>query len=348
MCVRPPIGFVSSKSQKKAERFATNSECCNLGEGRRCPPPQIAKKAEHLDSETLALALTRWSPAVVISESRGRKPKRKKFSRYRSHQQRAFAAGVLHSIHVYEGLTQHEHEIRSMLFARGLIDERALPCATHLGMSGVRPDVTDVGSIESASSWLDNNSYVPGYCRPGREHTDSGHVRVRLTNDGVATGRGKNGLRVYVALEQLLSWTYFWANTQLELRWLGLNVGFGVFATRATTRVRLEAVVDYDLRDPHTTMMVRPTVADRKNRDLAHDYCSIYGPLALVNAACEKHSSGCFRQADLGQCGKLVMLVLKPGRRLEPNQQLFASYSPPDGQTWRCEGLQSGKCRLKV
>eukprot|EP00964_Phaeocystis_antarctica_P012697 scaffold6981_cov70-Phaeocystis_antarctica.AAC.2 len=41
---------------------------------------------------------------------------------------------------------------------------------TRLGVSGVRPD----------------NVYVAGSCRPGRELTESGDVRVRLTNDGVA------------------------------------------------------------------------------------------------------------------------------------------------------------------
>ena len=124
-----------------------------------------------------------------------------------------------------------------------------------------------------------------------------------------------------------------------------------MFVTKATTcgSMRVEAVVDYDVRDPHTMMMVRPTEVDKKRGDLGHDFCSVYGPLALVNAACEKHSAVGFRQDDLGQCGKLVSLELKLGRKLQPSQQLFASYSPPEGQTpWQCEGLQSRKCTGKV
>eukprot|EP00964_Phaeocystis_antarctica_P060071 scaffold35780_cov61-Phaeocystis_antarctica.AAC.7 len=99
--------------------------------------------------------------------------------------------------------------------------------------------------------------------------------------------------------------------------------------------MRVEAVVDYDVRDPHTMMMVRPTGVDKKpfclgrsvpwvyvinfkrkkkRGDLGHDFCSVCGPLALVNAACEKHSAVGFRQDDLGQCGKLVSLELKLAR----------------------------------
>ena len=202
MCVSPQL-------LKEAEHLA--SETLALAR----------KEAEHLASETLALASKIWWPAPVISESRGRKPKRAKSSRFRSHQGRAFTVGVLHSIQVYKHLREHEYEIRSMLYARGLIDKPALVCATRLGVSGVRPDVHDVENADSASSWLDKNVYVAGSCRPERALTESGDVRVRLTSDGVATRRGKNGLRVYVALEQLLSWTYFWSNRQQELQGWG-------------------------------------------------------------------------------------------------------------------------------
>ena len=204
MCVSPQL-------LKEAEHLA--SETLALAR----------KEAEHLASETLALASKIWWPAPVISESRGRKPKRAKSSRFRSHQAegRAFTVGVLHSIQVYKHLREHEYEIRSMLYARGLIDKPALVCATRLGVSGVRPDVHDVENADSASSWLDKNVYVAGSCRPERALTESGDVRVRLTSDGVATRRGKNGLRVYVALEQLLSWTYFWSNRQQELQGWG-------------------------------------------------------------------------------------------------------------------------------
>lgn len=66
-----------------------------------CVSPQLVKNAEHLASETPALAFKIWSPAPVISDSRGRKLKRAKYSRFRSHQWRAFTAGVLHSVQVY-------------------------------------------------------------------------------------------------------------------------------------------------------------------------------------------------------------------------------------------------------
>ena len=62
--------YVSPQLLKEAEHLA--SETLALAR----------KEAEHLASETLALASKIWWPAPVISESRGRKPKRAKYSRF--------------------------------------------------------------------------------------------------------------------------------------------------------------------------------------------------------------------------------------------------------------------------
>ena len=172
---------------------------------------QPAARKEGLASETLLLAFKIWSPTPFISESRGRKPKLAKYSRFPDRQA-----------------------------------WRALVCATRLGVSGVRPDVHDVRGERPFCfqlACLDKNVYVAGFCRPGRELTESGDVRVRLTNDGVARRHvvAKTDRRVYVALEQLglLSWTGRFLRKSVEKRWLSpstTNVINSIFWHRASAR----------------------------------------------------------------------------------------------------------------
>ena len=68
-------------------------------------------------SEIVADMRENWFKAEIVREERGRKPKRVKsganVGKWRSMTQRVFAAGVLHSIHVYPSLRQFEREIRS-------------------------------------------------------------------------------------------------------------------------------------------------------------------------------------------------------------------------------------------
>ena len=77
-------------------------------------------------------------------------------SRWRSpsQQQRAFAAGVLHSIRIYEALRPHEHEIRAMLCARNLVDEREGRKCLGVDAVGVRPTSDDASSIALAVSCM--------------------------------------------------------------------------------------------------------------------------------------------------------------------------------------------------
>ena len=61
---------------------------------------------------TLARARENWFPAKPLHEGRGRRPKRLKHARFRSQQQRAFAAGIMHSIGVYvDCLGPHKNDI---------------------------------------------------------------------------------------------------------------------------------------------------------------------------------------------------------------------------------------------
>ena len=105
-------------------------------------------------STTLQKAREKWSPAQVLREPRGRPPKRAKSSRWRSQQQRAFAAGVLHSIRIYEALRPHEQEIRAMLCARNLVDEREGRKCLGVDAVGVRPTSDDASSIALAVSCM--------------------------------------------------------------------------------------------------------------------------------------------------------------------------------------------------
>ena len=75
-------------------------------------------------SQMLAATRENWSPAQIVREKKGRPPKRSWSSRWRTDQQRAFAAGVLHSVRLYDGLRAYDSEIRAMLCARGLVDEQ--------------------------------------------------------------------------------------------------------------------------------------------------------------------------------------------------------------------------------
>jgi len=307
-------------------------------------------------SAMVAAAREKWSRAEPVRESAGRPPKRSKCSRWRSQQQRAFAAGLLHSVRIYEGLQQHEKEIRAMLYVRGMIDEaEARRCVG--AASGVRPSNDDGANALAAHAWLDANCFVSACDDDSRAMTPTG-LRVRLVNDSVLARRDStSGLRTFCALEQLCAWVYLWADRGFELKWLGMGEGFGVFTTGATEHVcpsTLQAVADYELRDPHALIQVRATLSDRKRGDSTPDYVSAYGPSALLNAACKKHSSVAFTDADIGQAGKLVSLKWKPSARSQHRQsdmkrQLFAAYDAPEAQAWFCEALSpQRRCHQRV
>ena len=75
--------------------------------GMRGQTPEAALLASSNTSDlctTLAYASEKWSRAKILREQCGRPPNRSKSARWRSQQQRAFAACILHSIRIYENL----------------------------------------------------------------------------------------------------------------------------------------------------------------------------------------------------------------------------------------------------
>ena len=312
-------------------------------------------------SASYASACENWSRAEAVREQRGRPPKRAKYGKWRSMQQRAFAAGVMHSVRIYEALQPHEREIRAMLCARGMIDEAPEARKVIGSASGVRPSMEDASDAQTAISWLDANCYVAGCDRQHRAETPDGHLRVRLVTDSVANGLARtSGQRTFSAVEQLCAWVYLWADPAFELKWLGMAIGLGVFTTGATGRhvcpSIIQGIVDYEVNDPHAgPIQVSAARADREGArpDHTKDYVTVYGPLTLVNAACQKHSTVNFTDADTGEGGKLVSLKWKTGpasqHRDGVKRQLYAAYPAPAGKSWACPALDPAKrCRQRL
>ena len=286
---------------------------------------------------TLTYASEKWSRAKILREQRGRPPKRAKSVRWRSQQQRAFAACVLHSVRIYEHLGPAEQEIRAMLHARGMID--ATKAQQSSDGVGVRPSgITDAAA---AAQWLDENVYVAGSERRAhKEHTALGQRRLCLPSDAVAARRAQGGQRILIALAQLVDWVFLWSDERFELRWLGLAVGFGVFAACAVSQPKtawLQGVADYDVRDPHATIQLHAAKCARDQGDSTADIVSVYGPVALINAACRTHACVALVDEDLGVSGKRVKARFL--RCVRAGSQVLAAYCAPRGQSWHCPGL---------
>jgi len=308
-------------------------------------------------ASTLAYAREKWSRAEPIVESRGRPPKRSKYARFRTQEQRVFAAAILRSVGIYEGLTSHRNEIRAMLCARNFIDESMAIPHGH----SVRPEAT-VDTPEAAADWLQENTFV-GTCVPSRsralcERTAGGELKVRLVDDSAAPRLDNNGKRPFHSHEQLIAWVIMWADRRLELRWLCMELGFGIFRTAALPSgksIKLEGIADYDVRDPHASIELHATASDRAHGDHSHDKISVYGPITLINAACEAHATFRLADEDLGVGGKRVRakpLMTEGGalkHRLAESQQVCAPYAAPKGQCWKClGGGPQRQCRYTV
>ena len=286
-----------------------------------------------------------WSPALPVVEVQakaGRKPNRAKRPWCKSQEQRAFAAGILHSISVYLSLHPDRHEICAMLLARGLIrggqQRRKLQEAAQC--IGARPGA-EVCSFEAASDWLDDHASdrasKPSYTGP---------QLLRLTDDSV--GKQCHGRRVFHAREQLVAWVLLWADRSLELRWLGTEVGFGVFTTieiPASVPIQLGGVADYEFLDRHAMIQVGPTWSDRDAGNSTHDTVTVYGPAALINASCAAHANVSLMDEDLGVGGRTVFAKRK-AKTIKARQQVLAAYSPPKEQTWECpfRSIVDSKC----
>ena len=198
-------------------------------------------------NELVAEAREHWKPATPVFEKLGRRPKHAIASSYVSQQQRGFAVGVIHSIRVYDGLREHEAAIRAML--RKMITEDEAQSSSSA--KGVRPSAADAAD---PNPWLDDNIYASNM-RPQRKFVGGQH-RIWLPDGALANGRS-NGWRNIVAREQLIAWVFLWAHPELELRWLGIQIGFGVFTTQSISKgqtLQLQGVADYEMQDPHTTM----------------------------------------------------------------------------------------------
>ena len=283
----------------------------------------------------MAEAREHWKPATPVFEKLGRRPKRAIASSYVSQQQRGFAVGVIHSIRVYDGLREPEAAIRAMLFARKMITEdkaQSSSCA-----KGVRPSAADAAD---PNPWLDDNIYASNM-RPQRKFVGGQH-RIWLPDGALANGRS-NGWRNIVAREQLIAWVFLWAHPELELRWLGIQIGFGVFTTQSISKgqtLQLQGVADYEMQDPHTTMHLQATASDRACGDTTWDYLAVYGPVVLINAACALHQCVKLKVADMYQGSKEVYAEWKASvGGLDKDRQVLAAYSPPHGECWCCPGL---------
>ena len=146
-----------------------------------------------LSPATLEHAGENWArpPPVVEKQARGgRPPKRAKYPRCRSQEQRAFAAGILHSAMLYEGLRASLHEICAMLLVRGFIDAQRVSAVLRqhgaANCTGVRPGEEVVVSDQTVLDWLDANVST----RSRYTVNEAGEQRLRLPDDAVGTGRG--------------------------------------------------------------------------------------------------------------------------------------------------------------
>ena len=102
------------------------------------------------DGLTWSAARENWWRVQPLHERPGRPPKRATHYRCRSQEQQTFAAGVLHSVTIYEGLGQHMREISAMLCARGLIDEhRALAYDQAQMSKAPRPQPSGLGTTRA-------------------------------------------------------------------------------------------------------------------------------------------------------------------------------------------------------
>ena len=214
--------------------------------------------------------------------------------------------------------------------------------------AGVRPSQKEVANEAATDDWLVKNVCVAGCDDSCHETTEDNRYRVYLPDDLVARGRELHDR------EQLRAWPYFWADRELELRWLGLDIGFGVFAactlTKQCSMLRIQDVADYDVRDPHALIRVNATKSDRVQRCFTTDIVSLYGPATLVNAACSLHYLLDFQDYDIGLGGKLVSFFRKTkqgtvqGSGGEATVILSANYPPPSGQQcWSCPAVISYK-----
>ena len=297
---------------------------------------------------TLARARENWFPAKPLHEGRGRRPKRLKHARFRSQQQRAFAAGIMHSIGVYvDCLGPHKNEIHAMLYARNLIDPDTPSCCHH----GVRPP-EKINTAEAAAEWLQHNVYAAACVSSASRAEPANRELLHLRDDSVAAKLDEKGRRCIFAEDQLVAWVLLWADRRLELRWQGMDIGFGIFTTRAvadSAQIRLEAIADYEMRDPHAPAHVHATSSDRKNGDCSWDYVSAFGPLTLLNASCERHAVVTLHDEDCGDGCKRLFTKRKTRKctkrktsecpvPLAESQQLLLYYSSPEGQSWQCPG----------
>ena len=128
------------------------------------------------------------------------------------------------------------------------------------------------------------------------------------------------------------------ATDWLELRWLGMDVGFGIFNIGEHPNsgpLRIGAVADYEFEDPHTVVRVQATKSDRAAGDRTNDYVAVYGPMALVNAACKTHSNVGFKDADIRLSGKQIWLEwMLRTKSVCAGTQLLAAYPATAGHQW--------------
>eukprot|EP00966_Prymnesium_polylepis_P269041 6215266-Prymnesium_polylepis.1 len=140
---------------------------------------------------------------------------------------------------------------------------------------------------------------------------------MKLPCAGLASGRDLKGMRRFAAGEQLVAWVHMWSNKALEVRWLGMDIGFGVFTTRVLSKAHpplLHGVADYEVRVRHSLAQVGATASDRQRGDFRPDFVTVYGSISLINAGCQIHATVALKDEDLGVGSKRVCAkLLKAG-----------------------------------
>jgi len=249
----------------------------------------------------------------------------------------------MHCVLVYDHLKVFRQEIRAMLYVRGMMDKKQYVQGDDDSRRGVRPGIEDTKDAEAARAWLDENIYTLGNDSERRKLTTEGQLRICISDDAMASRRAQDGLRVLHDLEQFTAWAYLWATDWLELRWLGMEVGFGIFIIGEHPHsgpLHIGAVADYEFEDPHTVVRVQATKSDRAAGDCTNDYVAVYGPMALVNAACKTHSNVGFKDADIRLSGKQVWLEwMLRTKSVCAGTQLLAAYPATAGHQWLCPGF---------
>ena len=157
-----------------------------------------------------------------------------------------------------------------------------------------------------SQNWLKLNSYI---C--GRSKTKKALQLTQLAS---------------LATIQLRLWHEFWSNPLLEVR-LSKTRGMGIFllhdiVPRASSVVIARGLLDYDVFDTVMNLTYAGSAGP----------CAVFGPTALCNGACKKHSCVEFR-TDKTMTFAVSAILTKPQKA---GDELLAYYEHPSNVCSAC------------